>query len=151
MKKTSIPLGMGLPALALALTLLPGGVAAQQLGDNATIIVPAGAITNLRQVLVVKGAPKATATKVGDCVSGDVRFQEAQLVDREPPPGRGARGSEGSAVEKIPPVATDVAIIFPGAAGFKELKTGWRLGSYRPGGKCGPGYDIYVAHIIAIE
>lgn len=146
MKKILILLG----AFVLPLVLWPAGLTGQQLGDNATIIVPAGKITNLRQVLVVKGAPKATATKVGDCGSGDVRFQDAQLVDREPPPGRGERGSTGPA-EKLPTVATEVAIVYPGVAGFKELKPGWHLGSYRGGGKCGPGYDVYVAHIIAIE
>ncbi len=147
MKKTSMLFGIGLLGLGLSLTLLPVSLAGQQLGDNATVIVPAGKITNLRQVLVAKGAPKATATKVGTCGSGEVRFQDAELVDREPPPGRGAAGP----AEKIPTVATQVAIIFPGAAGFKELKPGWHLGSYRTGGKCGPGYDVYVAHIIAIE
>ncbi|MBI3264157.1 MAG: hypothetical protein HYZ58_13555, partial [Acidobacteria bacterium] len=53
--------------------------------------------------------------------------------------------------EKIPTVATEVAVIMPGAAGFKELKSGWQVGSYRTGGKCGPGYDIYVGHIIAMK
>ena len=147
MKKISILLG----ALVFLLALSPGGLAGQQLGDNATIIVPAGKIANLRQVLVVKGGPKTTAMKVGDCASGDVHFQDAQLVDREPPPGaRGGRGATAS-YTPIPAVATEVAIVFPGAAGFKELKPGWHLGSYRGGGKCGPGYDVYVAHIIAIE
>jgi hypothetical protein len=47
-------------------------------------------------------------------------------------------------------VAVQVAIIIPGVGGFKELKPGWHLGSYRAGGKCG-GYDIYLAHIIATE
>ncbi|MBI3491167.1 MAG: hypothetical protein HY047_05190 [Acidobacteria bacterium] len=145
MKKMSILLG----ALILPLAVWPAGLVAQQLGDNATIIVPAGKITNMRQVLVVKGPPKA-AVKAGDCAAGDVRLQDAELVDREPPPGaRGGRGSE--APEKIPTLSTTVAIAYPGVAGFKELKPGWHLGSYRPGGKCGPGYDVYVAHIIAIE
>jgi hypothetical protein len=139
-----------LGALILPLALWPAGLAGQQLGDNATIIVPAGKITNMRQVLVVKGAPKATATKVGTCGSGDLHFQDAELVDREAPAGRGGRGSTASS-EKIPTVATEVAIIYPGAAGFKELKPGWHVGSYRGGGKCGPGYDVYVAHIIAME
>jgi hypothetical protein len=144
-KKTSILLG----ALVVSLTALPAGLAGQQLGDNATIIVPAGKITNLRQVLVVKGPPKAAAAEVGNCVSGSVRFQDAEAVDREEPAGRGGEGSTAS--RRIPTVATEVAIIYPGAAGFKELKAGWHLGSYRGGGKCGPGYDVYVAHIIAIE
>lgn len=143
MKKIVIVLGALVPALAV----LSVGLAGQQLGDNATIIVPAGKIVDLRQVLVVKGAPKAAAVTIGNCGSGEVRFQDAQLVDREPPPGRG----RGSSAEKLPTVATEVAIIVPGVAGFKELKPGWHLGSYREGGKCGPGYDIYLAHIIAIE
>jgi hypothetical protein len=142
MKKMSILLG----AFILPLAVGSAGLVGQQLGDNATIIVPAGKITNLRQVLVVKGPPKA-AVKVGDCAAGDVRWQDAEIVDREPPPGRGGSG----APEKIPTVSTTVAITFPGVAGFKEFKPGWHLGSYRPGGKCGPGYDVYVAHIIAIE
>jgi hypothetical protein len=142
--KTSTLLG----ALVLSLTAMPAGLTGQQLGDNATIIVPAGKITNLRQVLVVKGPPKAAAN-VGNCVSGSVRFQDAEAVDREEPGGRGGEGSTAS--RRIPTVATEVAIIYPGAAGFKELKAGWHLGSYRGGGKCGPGYDVYVAHIIASE
>ena len=142
MRKASILAGVGVLSI-----LSLSGLAAQQLGDNATIIVPAGKITNMRQVLVVKGAPKAGAAKVGSCAAGDVHFQDAELVDREGPPG--ARGS--AAAEKIPTVATEVAIVVPGVVGFKELKPGWHLGSYRSGGKCGPGYDVYLAHIIAVE
>ena len=145
MKRISILFG----ALALSCTLLPAGLTGQQLGDNATVIVPAGKISNLRQVLVVKGAPKATATLVGNCISGGVHFQDAQLVDREAP-GRGAGAGSNPPVQTTP-VATEVTIVFPGASGFKELKPGWHLGSWRSGGKCGPGYDVYVAHIIAIE
>lgn len=144
MKKTVILLGV----LVLSLTLLPTRLAAQQLGDNATIIVPTGTIQNTRQVLVVKGAPKPTTTKVGNCGSGEVHWQDADLVDRALPPGREGRGASAA---PFPTVAAQVAVIFPGVAGFNELKTGWRLGSYRAGGKCGPGYDVYVAHIIAIE
>ena len=144
-KKRSILLG----ALILLLAVWPAGLAGQQVGDNATIIVPTGKIANLRQVLVVKGPPKAAA-KAGDCLDGDVRFQDAELVDREPPPGRGGRGPAEPAA-KIPTTSTQVAITYPGVTGFKELKTGWHLGSYRAGGKCGPGYDVYLAHIIAIE
>lgn len=145
MKKTVILLG----ALVLSLTWSPTGFAGQQLGDNATIIVPAGAIKNLRQVLVVKGAPKPAATKVGNCGPAEVHLQDADLVDRPAPAGREGRG--GQAVPPLPTVQTQVAIVIPGPAGFKELKTGWRLGSYRGGGSCGPGYDVYVAHIIAVE
>lgn len=143
MKNMLILLG----TLILSLVAWPTELGGQQLGDNATIVVPTGKITNLRQVVVVKGAPKA-ATKLPDCAEGDVRLQDAEIVDREPPPGRGGRG--GTAAEKLPTVAAQVAIIIPGVAGFKELKPGWHLGSFRAGGKCG-GYDIYLAHIIAIE
>lgn len=146
MKRISVLIGV----LLLSLAVWPAAVSSQQVGDNATIIVPAGKLTSVRQVLVVKGPPKAGATKVGTCASGDVHFQEAELVDRAAPPGAGGRGSTTSA-EKIPDVATEVAIVVPGVAGFKELTPGWHVGSYRSGGKCGPGYDVYVAHILAIN
>lgn len=145
MRRPSILRATGLSALALSLALLPSGLVAQQLGDNATIIVPAGTIKDLRQVLVVKGAPKPTATKVGNCGPGEVYFQEADLVDRAAPPGRGPQPPA------LPTAATTVAIVFPGAAGFKDFKPGWRVGSYRSGGTCGPGYDVYVAHVIAVQ
>ncbi len=136
MKKTSILLGIGLLGLGLFLAPLPAGVAAQQVGDNFTIIIPAGKLTDLKKVLVVTGKPKAAATKVGDCKSGDVHFSDANLVDRD---------------EKAAPVATEVTIIIPGASGISELKPGWRIGSWRAGGKCGPGYEAFLAHIIAME
>jgi hypothetical protein len=150
-KKTAIFTGIGFSTLTLA--LWSAGAGAQQLGDNFTVIVPAGAVANLRQVLVVTGAPKAAATKVGNCAPGDVHLQDAQLVDREPPPrsGRGGEGGADAPVQKLPTVTTQVAIAFPGASGVSRLKPGWHLGSWRSGGKCGPGYDVYVAHIIAIE
>jgi hypothetical protein len=136
------------PALALSFTWCVVGVTGQQLGDNATIIVRTGTITNLRQTLVVKSQPKAP-TKVGNCAPGEVRFHDALLEDRAAPTrGEGSAGDSKAATSSVP---AEVAITFPGAAGFKELKPGWRLGSWRSGGKCGPGYDVYVAHIIAIE
>jgi hypothetical protein len=143
MKKMLILLG----AFGLLVVAAPTGLAGQQIGDNATIIVPTGKVVNMRQVIVVKSAPK-TAIKVADCADGDIRLQDAEIVDREGPPGRGGRG--GAAPEKLPTVAAQVAIIIPGVAGFKELKPGWHLGSFRPGGKCA-GYDILLAHIIATE
>lgn len=144
MKKTVILLG----ACVLSITVLPSGLAGQQLGDNATLIVPTGTIKNARQVLVVKSAPKATASKVGDCESGEVHWQDADLVDRALPPGRDGRGT---VAPPLPTVATQVAIIVPGTAGFKEYKVGFHLGKLGDKGKCGPGYDVYLAHIIAIE
>ncbi|MDO8681385.1 MAG: hypothetical protein Q7R30_22940 [Acidobacteriota bacterium] len=145
MKRPSILHGMGLSALAFCLALLPTSLAAQQLGDNATIIVPSGTIKNLKQVLVVKSGLKPAATKVGNCGSGEVYFQDADLVDRAAPPGRGEQPPP------FPTVVTTVAIVFPGSAGFKEFKPGWRVASYRSGGTCGPGFDVYVAHVIAVQ
>ena len=145
MRNSSLRHGPVLWALALSLTLPGTYLGAQQLGDNATIIVPAGTIKELKQVLVVKGAPKPAATKVGNCGPGEVHFQDADLVDRDPPPGRGQKPP------LLPTVATTVAIVSPGAAGFREFKPGSRVGSYRSGGKCGPGYDVYVAHVIAVQ
>jgi hypothetical protein len=142
MKHTSILVG-----LVLALVLPVTNAAGQQIGDNATIIVPAGKIVDLRQVLVVKSVPKPAATDVGTCADASVHLQEAQIIDREPPAGRSGRGVQGV----LPTVATETAVVVPGVTGFTTLKPGWRLGSFRPGGKCGPGYDIYLAHIIAID
>lgn len=136
MNKRLTAIGIALAGAALLLTAAPADVDAQQVGDNFTIIVPAGAITDLKKVIVVTGKPKASATKVGTCRPGDVRLQDAQLVDRE---GKSA------------PVTTQLAVIFPGASGISELAPGWRIGSFRPGGKCGPGYEAFVAHLVALS
>lgn len=125
----------GLLAAVVASFVSASG-SARQLGDNFTVILPAGKLTNLRQVLVVT-KPKPTTTKVGDCKPGaEVRFFEANLLDRE---------------GKQAPVPTEVAIVYPGASGITELKPGWRLGSWRAGGKCGPGYEAFVAHVIGLQ
>jgi hypothetical protein len=134
--------------LALGVAAWSASAIGQQLGDNATIIVRAGTITNLNQTLVVKGAPKA-ATKAGNCAVGEVRFQDALLEHREGPSRGSGAGSTPAPSSSAVPI--EVTVLVPGASGFKELKPGWRLGSWRSGGKCGPGYDVYLAHIIAID
>lgn len=141
-------ISLRLATLAFVVAACPATARGQQLGDNATIIVRAGTITNLNQTLLVKGAPKA-ATTVGNCAGSEVRFQDALLENRE-----GLSRGSGPASKSAPSTAAvpiEVTVVVPGASGFKELKPGWRLGSWRSGGKCGPGYDVYLAHIIAIE
>jgi hypothetical protein len=123
-----------LPVVVL-LTARPTTLAAQQVGDNFTIVVPAGAVTDLKKVLVVTGKPKAPV-KVGTCAPGTFQFWDARLVDRD---GKSA------------PVQTEVALIIPGAAGFKDLRAGWHVGSWREGGRCGPGFEAFLVHIIAID
>ena len=132
MNKISILLG----TLVLSFTLWPTGLAGQQVGDNFTIIVPAGKVTDLKKLLVVTGKPKAAATKVGNCASGTFHFSDANLVDRD---------------GKAAPVATEATIIIPGASGISELQPGWKVGSWRDGGRCGPGYEAFLVHIIAME
>ena len=141
MKKMSIRLA----ALVLPLVVSSVSLAGQQLGDNTTLIVPTGAIQNARQVIVIKGAPSATATKIGSC--GDpVKFQDAEVVDRLPP-----AGGRGPASPQLPTIKTTVAIVVPGVTGYKEFKVGWHMGKLGDKGACGPGYDVKLAHIIAIE
>lgn len=145
MNKTAILLGGLVFVFALSLTSLT----AQEIGDNMTIILPVGKLTLHRQIMVVKGAPKA-AKNVGNCGDGTAQFQDVEIVDRDPTPG--AHGAEASP-EKTPTVRTEAAIIFPGFAGFKEFQTGWHLGSWHEGtgAKCGPGYEAVVGFIIAKE
>jgi len=38
-----------------------------------------------------------------------------------------------------------------GQPALPELKPGTRLGSFRDGGLCGPGYNVYTAHVLAPE
>lgn len=134
-KKISILLGIGLSALTLSLCLLPAGRAAgQQVGDNFTVIVTADKLTDANSVLVVKSAK--AAKKVGDCAAKEVNFVDGELVSRD---------------GKAAPVAVEAAIIIPGVSEIAELKPGWRVGSFRAGGKCGPGYDAFLAHVIALK
>ena len=142
MKKMSIRLA----ALVLPLVVSSVSLAGQTIGDNATLLVPVGVVTNARQVLVIKGAPKPTATKVGNC-GDDLKFQDADLVDRpDPPGGRGAK-----IIPPIPTVKTQVAVVIPGVTGFTEMKVGWQMGTLGDKGVCGPGYDIKYSNLIATQ
>jgi len=133
--------------LVLVVALSLTSLTAQDRGDNFTIIVPPGKLTLHRQIMIVKGAPTA-AKNVGNCGPGTAQFQDVEIIDRDPTPGR--TGAEGSP-EQTPTVTTQAALIWPGVKGFKEMQTGWRLGSWHDGGKCGPGYEAFVAFIIATE
>lgn len=138
MKKTSILLGMGLLTVALSLTLLPA-VAAQQAGDSLVILVPTGKLENPNQMVVVTGRPKA-AIKVGTCKTGDFRAQDVNVLDRDG--------------QKILGTAEVVVIDWgyrndPAPFTGIELASGTRLGSMRGGGRCGPGYEGYTAHVLA--
>ena len=141
MRKTAILIGGLVFVLALSLTSLT----AQDIGDNFIIIVPAGKLTLYRQDMVVKGPPKA-AVKVGNCGPGTAQFQDVEIVDRGPTP---AKGRVERSTNLTPTVTTEAALILPGAKGFKDMQTGWRLSSWHVGGKCGPGYEVYTAFIVA--
>ncbi len=165
MKKTSMLLGVGLGVMALSLTSsarlyaqTPGSGTAQ-LGDSFHVIVPAGAITDAATILVITGPakpPKAvgTCTDRGSVVTDpgwvgaagmptQVAFYDADVVPRTQVDGV---WREGKATGK-----TEVAIIFPGFAGFKTLQTGWHLGKNSDKGKCGPGYDVFITAVIGGE
>lgn len=141
MKKMSIRLA----ALVLPLVVSAVSVAGQELGDNATVILKEGTLTNMRQMVVIKSTPAAAASKVGNC-GPDVRWQEAEVVDRSAP-----AGGRGPVVPPIPTFKTQAAIMIPGVVGFKDFKVGVKVGSWRDGGKCGPGFNTYLAHIIGTE
>lgn len=134
-----------LVALVLPLIASSVSLAGQQLGDNATIILPTGTITNARQVIVITSAPKPAATKIGNC-GDDVKFQDADIVDRLPP-----TSGRGPASPLVPTFKSTVAIAVPGVTGFKEFKVGWKMGKLGDKGACGPGYEVKLAHIIATE
>ncbi len=169
MRKTSILLGVGLGIFAVSLTwsstrlyaqapnvgTTPGGGKAQ-IGDTATIIVPVGVITAMTIDLVITG-PAKPPKAVGNCTDrssvftdpgwvgaagmpSQVAFYDADVVPRTQVDGV---WREGKATGK-----TEVAIIFPGFAGFKTLQTGWHLGKNSDKGKCGPGYDVFYTAII---
>ncbi len=159
MKKTSILLmGLGVVALSLASsTRLYAQRGPVQIGDTATYIVPAGVYTSPTIDLVITGpaqAPKA----VGDCVTKgstitdpglvgaakmptSVAFYDADIVPR--------KQINNVWLEQAPTGKTTVAMIFPGYMGFTDLKQGWHIGHGRDGGKCGPGYEIFIMHVIA--
>ena len=138
-------MSMRLAALVLPLVVSSVSLAGQGLGDNCTIIVKEGTIKNNNQTIVIKSAPSATVSKVGNCDLGEVRWQDAEVVDRPSPPG-----GRGAAPKLLPTEKTQVAVIVPGPTGYKEFKVGVTVGSFRDGGKCGPGYELLLAPIIAV-
>ncbi len=138
MRNTSVVLRIGLAAAVLSVTLLPAG-AAQEVGSSLTVLIPAGALGSARRVVVLTGAPKAAIT-VGNCKPGDYRPQDVEIIDR---------------TGETPPTMAQVIVIDFGYRNDPvpfngiELDLGTRLGSFRGGGECGPGYAGYTAHVLA--
>ncbi len=147
MKKGSILLAIGMSAFALSPSLLPAPLGAQEVGENLVVLLPAGKLANPGQVLVVTGKPKA-ATKVGTCKPGDFYAQDANVFDRQ-------QQSVSTPAEGKAPTPAEVIVIDFGYRNqptqFEgiELAPGTRLGSFGGGGRCGPGYQVYTAHILA--
>ncbi len=140
MKKTSILLGIRLWAVVLFLTLLPAGAAQQEVsvGDSLTILLPVGALER-SSIVVVTGRPKDAIT-VGNCKTGEFRPQDVEIVDRD--------GEETLATTEV--IVIDLGYRNdPPAFNGIELAPGTRLGSFRGGGECGPGYAGYTAHVLA--
>lgn len=137
MKKTSIVIGIGLLGAVLSLTLLPAA-AAQEVGDGLVILVPAGKVQNVNQILVVTGRAKAT-TKVGTCKTGDFKAQDVNIVDTD---GQKVLGT--SEVIVIDYGYRNDPVPFKGV----ELAVGTRLGSGRNAGLCGPGWEAFTQHVL---
>ena len=88
-------------------------------------------------VVVTGGTPKDAIT-VGNCKTGEYRPQDAEVVDRD-----------GETIATTEVIVIDLGyrndpVPFNGVV----LPTGMRLGSFRGGGGCGPGYAGYTAHIL---
>lgn len=67
---------------------------------------------------------------VGNCYPGEVTFQPARLIHRS---------------GEFEPVQTEVAVIYPDNV---QLPASVTVGAWRPGGPCGPGYQIQRGHIL---
>lgn len=136
-RKISILLRIGLRAVVLSLTLLPAGAAQEVgVGDTLTILLPVDAPRS-SMVVVTGGTPKDAIT-VGNCKTGEYRSQDAEVVDRD-----------GETIATTEVIVIDLGyrndpVPFNGIV----LPTGMRLGSFRGGGGCGPGYVGYTAHIL---
>jgi len=83
----------------------------------------------LRTAVEVTGSPTAPAS-VGNCFRGQLPLQAARFYDRG--------GSD--VAEEI-----QVAVLFPDNVSIPE---GVVLGAWRPGGPCGPGYQILRGHVL---
>ena len=125
--------------MVLSLTLLLAS-AAQEVGESFTILLPFGALQSSSQYVVVVTGNSKDAVTVGNCWEGEFRPQDAEIVHRD--------GEEAT-------VPTEVIVIDLGYRNDPppfngiELALGTRMGSFRGGGQCGPGYAGYLAHVIA--
>ena len=161
MKKTLIRFGLTLGVIALSLTAASTRLHAQRgeptVGDSVTLIVPAGVYKDANWQIVVTGpakAPKAVGTcgTRGSVISDpgnlgaaniptQVAFYDADIVPR-------VEVNDVWVYQQDKAVKSEVAILYPGYTGWKELKQGWHLGGgTRRGGECGPGYEIVLAYL----
>lgn len=158
MKKSVVLFGLGVMALSLTSSYrLHAQRGEAQLGDNVVIIVPDTTVLPQGTEIVVTGpakAPKAVGTcgARGSVISDpsllgaaniptQVAFYDADVVPRT--------RVDNMWIEGKPTGKTEVAILWPGFSGFKELKTGWHLGKNGDKGRCGPGYMVILSNIIA--
>jgi hypothetical protein len=133
----------------------PGGKTVQ-LGDSVIVIVPEGVVTAASTDLVITGAAKAPKA-VGTCTDRGAAFSDPGWVGAAGMPSQVAfydadvvprTSVDGVWREGKPSGKTEVAIIFPGYAGFTTLQVGWHLGKNADKGKCGPGYNVFYSSII---
>jgi len=149
-RNASVPIGI--LSLLLGLSLLsPSQVAAQDPsapravhgdlgyglgpGEAVIIVVPEHLVPvgqGLRTAVRVSGAPGAPAA-LGNCNRTPLPQQAARWVIRE------GDGKE----EDI-----QVAVLYPDNL---TLPDGILLGAWRPGGPCGPGYQILRGHVLTTE
>lgn len=140
MRTTLFLVRIGLTAVVLSLTLASAGAAQEVIGPGTslTILIPIDALASSRQIVTLSGAPKSAIT-VGDCMPGEFRPQGVQIAD--------AAGDVSATTSEIIVIEygyRNQPVEFNGLV----LELGTRLGSFRGGGECGPGYAGYVAHVL---
>ena len=146
--KTSISILLGLGLVCGVLSIAwPARLVAQDgaklgyglgPGEAVVIIVPEDVTEpsqrgmTLTKRVKVTGAP-GNATSVGTCHQGNIAMQPADALDPD--------GNEDAA-------PMEFAVLYPEGA---ELPTGTLMGAWRPGGPCGPGYEIMRGHILVTD
>lgn len=146
MRKTTF-MRSGLLCFALAVASA-GSLAAQDRGADRAVYHNLGYGTEVGQAVIfilaegveVGGdrenraieitGPATRSAAVGNCYAGEVKFQPARLVHRH--------GAE-------PPIETEVAVLYPDNTLVPQQIL---LGSFRPGGPCGPGFQIQRGHVM---
>lgn len=149
MKKTTFIRG-GLLCFALAVTSAVG-LEAQDRGGQQAVYQNLGYGTERGQAMIIilpEGidvggdrenraieitGPATRSAAAGNCYTGEVKFQPARLVHR---------------MGKEEPIETEVAVLYPDNILVPQQI---QLGSFRPGGPCGPGFQIQRGHIMDTE